>query len=102
MSRIRIVLLAAVLLFGACSASVSPDAGGAEIYELVCARCHGADLEGGLGPALGAGSAAAANGHDYYLQTISRGRGRMPAFGSSLSDEQIELVISYLREQQGS
>lgn len=102
MFRFRLGLLVAALVLGACSTSVPPNAGGEEIYELVCARCHGSGLEGGVGPALGSGSDAAANGHDYYLQTISRGRGRMPAFGSSLSEEQIELVIRYLREQQGS
>lgn len=88
------------IVFAACGAEVAPDASGAEIYEQVCARCHGSDLSGGLGPALGAGTAAAEQTDEAYVQTITRGRGRMPAFGSSLTDAQIELVIDFLREEQ--
>ncbi len=102
MRRPSSFLLAAVLiLFSACGADVPDDASGAEIYDLVCARCHGSQLQGGIGPALDAGSDSAAKTDDYYVQTITRGRGRMPAFGSSLSEAQVDSVIAYLREQQG-
>ncbi len=96
------MLAATLMLVSACGTQVPDDASGTEIYELVCARCHGSQLGGGVGPALDAGSDAAANTDAYYQQTISRGRGRMPSFGSSLSDEQIDLVIDFLREQQRS
>lgn len=95
------LVLGLTLLLAACGVTVPDEATGPEIYDLVCARCHASDLGGGVGPALGAGSEAAAKADDAYIQTITRGRGRMPAFGSSLTDAQIDLVIDYLREQQG-
>ncbi len=76
-----------------------------EIYAATCAACHGADLEGGggflnpRGPSLGPGSAAAGRSDDYYTQTITRGQGRMPPV-RTLSDQQIALVISYIRSVQ--
>jgi len=94
------MLVAAMMLVSACGTQVPDDASGAEVFELVCARCHGSQLGGGVGPALDAGSEAADKTDAYYQQTISRGRGRMPSFGSSLTQEQIDLVIDFLREQQ--
>lgn len=76
------------------------DATGEEIFEQVCANCHGSDLSGGVGPALGVGSNAASEDDDFLRLTIERGRGRMPSFGNTLTEEQIEAVISYIRERQ--
>lgn len=73
---------------------------GRELYDQVCANCHANDLSGGIGPALGAESEVADRDDEYYRVTISRGRGRMPAFGSTLTDEQIQRVIDYLRSEQ--
>lgn len=92
-------MLVALLLAGC--VSVSEDATGAEIYSALCARCHGSDLEGGVGPRLGGFDASSATESDEYLvTTITRGKGRMPSFGASLSDAQIERVVAYVREQQ--
>lgn len=98
-SRSAILLAVLTLSAGAC-VSVDEAASGAEIYDQVCARCHAADLSGGVGPALGAGSDAASQGDEYWIQTIRRGRGRMPSFRSTLTDEQIDRVVAYVREQQ--
>jgi hypothetical protein len=39
---------------------------------------------------------------DEFLRvSILQGRGRMPSFESSLSDEQVDLLIGYIREGQG-
>lgn len=94
-----LVLLALVL--AACGGP-APDATGAEIFSQVCARCHGAELQGRVGPALGAGSHAAEQPDEYLLTTITRGRGGMPSFSRTLSETQIEAVVGYLREQQAS
>ena len=48
-------LIAGVAL-GACSGRPADDASGEEVYAQLCARCHGDDLSGGVGPALGPGS----------------------------------------------
>lgn len=75
---------------------------GEEIYLEVCSRCHSADMSGGVGPALGPGSNAAEQSDEYLVTTISAGRGRMPSFRQTLSEEQIDRVVGYLREQQGA
>jgi mono/diheme cytochrome c family protein len=84
-----------------CVARPGPDATGEEIFEQVCARCHGAAMTGGIGPALGPGSDAAQQPDEFLVQTITEGRGRMPSFSLKLSDEQIARVVSYIREVQG-
>lgn len=102
--RGRLAVLACLLpwLVG-CVARPGPDATGEEIYQQVCARCHGAALTGRVGPALGPGSDAARQPDDFLVRTITDGRGRMPSFSLTLSDEQIARVISYIREvQEGS
>ncbi len=83
-----------------CVARPGPDATGEEIFEQVCARCHGAAMTGGVGPALGPGSDAADQPNEFLVQTITNGRGRMPSFSLTLTEEQIARVVVYLREIQ--
>jgi len=89
-----------VLIAGACTGTPDEGATGEEIFLQLCARCHSADLSGGIGPPLGPGSDAATRPDEFLRLTITRGRGRMPSFRLTLSDEQIDAVIAYLREQQ--
>lgn len=99
MRSIRACLLLTLVL-GACSLGApSEDATGQEIYGQLCARCHGADLSGGVAPAIGPDSNAAAEDDQYLEFTVSNGRGRMPSF-PSLSSEQIDRLIGYIREVQ--
>lgn len=98
-SRSRILLLAIALSLAGC-ATAEQSLDGEVIYANRCARCHGADLAGGSGPALGAGSEAAAKDDEHYRTVIVGGRGAMPAF-RSLSDQQVDAVINYLRTEQG-
>lgn len=93
--------LALAVIVIACTAPPPPDATGEEVYVELCASCHGADLNGGVGPALGPGSNSANLGDDFLRLTIVRGRGRMPSFGSALSDDHVQRLIDYLREVQG-
>ncbi len=66
----------------------------------LCSSCHGADLSGGLGPSLGPGSNTASQSDDFLELTTTRGRGRMPSFGSSLSDEQLGRLVGFIRQKQ--
>ncbi len=77
---------------------------GEAVYKRNCAGCHGAD-----------GSGQTAMGRTFKLkdlrtaeiqkmtdaqlaETVSKGKGKMPAYGSRLSHEQIQSVVGYLRE----
>lgn len=91
---------AVILALSACSPTPSDDATGEEIYVQLCARCHGDDLSGGIGPALGPGSNAATEADEFLEFTIVNGRGRMPSF-ESLDEEQVDRLVGYIREAQG-
>ncbi len=93
------LILVAVIVTG-CS-DVSEGKYGADLFGAVCAHCHGDDLAGGVGPPLGAGSAAAVLTDEQIAGVITVGPGAMPAFGSRLTDEQVESLVGYLRERQG-
>lgn len=95
-------MLAVCLVVSACSLGGPPDdATGEEIYAELCTSCHGSDMSGGVGPALGPGSNAADETDEFLEFTIVNGRGRMPSFESTLNEEQVERLVGYIREVQG-
>jgi mono/diheme cytochrome c family protein len=98
--RVLVMLAAFVVstaaLLTACGGGLEDNASGEEIYNARCSSCHRRDLSGGIGPALGPGSDAVDRPLDYYEITIRTGKGRMPSFGSTLTDAQITRVIEYV------
>jgi mono/diheme cytochrome c family protein len=97
-----VIVIVIGMLVTACVGRPADDATGQEIYLQLCSNCHGDDLGGALGPGLGAGTDAAREPDEFLRITITDGRGRMPSFKSSLSDAQVELLIGYMREEQGT
>lgn len=97
--RVAIFLLVAILT-ASCASGPGPDATGEEIYVQLCARCHGEDLGGVVGPALGAGSGAVGRTDEYLIATITNGLGSMPSYRRGLEPDQIERVVAYMRERQ--
>ena len=95
-----LVVLALILIGSGCSTEIAADADGQAIYSALCTRCHAGDLSGGVGPALGAGSELAGQPDTYLVQTIELGLGRMPSFRNTLSSEQIDRVVEFLRAEQ--
>jgi mono/diheme cytochrome c family protein len=93
-------LTAVGLVVAACGKSPPLDATGQEIYEQVCSNCHDQDLTGGIGPDIGPESNSASQDGDFLRLTITRGRGRMPSFDNTLTDDQINRVVEYVRSQQ--
>ena len=98
--RNLLLLVPAGLLLTSCIGRPSVDATGAEIYEQVCSNCHGPDLSGGIGPSLDADSNTATQDDLFLELTITRGRGRMPSFQNTLSEEQVERLITFIRDRQ--
>jgi mono/diheme cytochrome c family protein len=82
---------------------VSADQSGAATFNATCATCHGEDGSGNT--AIGKASAipdlrsaAVQNQPDAHLaDVIANGTSRMPAFKSSLSDDQIHALVHYVR-----
>lgn len=99
--RLGLLLAALLLVVFACT-SVDPNAAGPEVFEQVCARCHGINLDGGVGPSLGPGSEAASKPDESLLMTITTGRARMPSFRNQLTEDQIRGLVEYIRTVQGA
>lgn len=95
------VAVGLVLLLAACSVGQpDDDATGEEIYQQLCANCHGEDLNGALGPAIGPGTNSARQPDEFLELAILRGRGSMPSFSSSLDSDQVERLVSFVRRVQ--
>jgi cytochrome c551 len=100
--RIRALFIVLMLSAAACTGAADTNASGAELYGQFCARCHGADLGGGVGNALGSDSPLVERPDSYLSEVVANGRGSMPALGNTLSDEQIDRVVDFIRAEQGS
>ena len=69
---------------------------GREEWEGVCAKCHGLNGEGGIGPRI-AGSPTLTDAEDLG-NLVRNGRGAMPAVGAGWTDEQVSALADYLTE----
>jgi len=69
----------------------------AGLYATHCAMCHGAEGEGGIGPALTAPNYIYGSSQTDIVASISGGRPNgMPGFEKKLSDAEIEALAAYL------
>jgi mono/diheme cytochrome c family protein len=96
-------------------ASVETTRRGSEVYRVNCAACHGPDGRGGgpvaayyergaAGPVRPPDLASArvrgrTDGQLWWI--VRRGLGNMPAFGPLLRDEEVWLVVRFIRSVQG-
>ncbi|MEP6621628.1 MAG: c-type cytochrome [bacterium] len=63
-----------------------------------CVDCHGADGSGAMGPSLADGRWHFGGANAEVFESIYQGRPEgMPAWGSLISDDQIWLLVSYVR-----
>lgn len=73
---------------------------GAQIYAAACAKCHGPEGEGDIGPALAAN--ALVNDAEAIEEVVRNGRGAMPPVGRDWSERQMDALTTYLQEEFGS
>ena len=86
------------LIFIACSSEVPETfSTGEEVYLANCSACHGKEFEGRVGPSLNANSSSASMPDSYWVQTITKGMGSMPA--QRLTDTEVTMVIEYIRSK---
>jgi len=94
-------LILSIVLFFYISACTSQEqisySSGEEVYQARCSSCHASDLSGRVGPSLDAESSAASMPNSYWVQTITKGKGSMPA--QRLSDQEVEQVIEYIKSK---
>ena len=77
--------------------STLPEPTEAELYAVHCAQCHGVELEGGVGPALGPDGHAHGHADAELVDIVTNGKNIMPAFGEKLTPEQITALIDFIK-----
>jgi mono/diheme cytochrome c family protein len=86
------------------AAPLSPQQGGEATYKGICQSCHMPDARGAKGagayPALAGNEKLSVSG--YPVSVVVHGLKTMPAFGGSLSDQQIADLVNYVRTHFGN
>ena len=73
---------------------------GAEIYQQVCAGCHGPKGEGQYGKKLSDGAVLRSFPDEAdEVEVVLDGRGLMPGFESTLTPEQVDAVVVFTRTE---
>ncbi len=73
----------------------TPETLGFQEFKGVCAKCHGGNAQGDIGPRLtGNPLLSDAKG---LATVVTQGRGRMPAVGRGWTDQQLSALFSYLK-----
>lgn len=101
MKGLRLLTLAAFCLVAG-SLYAQDNSKDVELYKAKCAKCHGADGTATAGgKKLGAKDVYDAEAMKMtdaqWIETTTKGKGKMPAYGKSLSDDQIKGLIGYMR-----
>lgn len=77
---------------------------GEDVYRNVCAACHMQDAAGAVGAAAipGLASNPMMGTPEYPIHLVVAGRGAMPGFKGTLTDQQIADVVTYVRTHFGN
>jgi mono/diheme cytochrome c family protein len=87
----------ALLTVSCRAAAPTPDSQtpGGRLYAANCSTCHGPAGQG-VGDVPKIAGTTDILGGDYDRTVVTQGRNRMPAFGASLTQEQIREIIDYV------
>ncbi len=73
---------------------------GEQEFNGVCAKCHGLDGKGGIGPDIA--TSAIIQNRDSLDTIVRQGQGMMPPVGADWSERQMDALFSYLQKRFGS
>ena len=100
----RVILAGAVLSgIGFLSTSARADEKSAALYKQKCAACHGVDGKGetATGKAMKVKDFASEEvrkmSDEDLSEAISKGKGKMPAYGKSMKPDDIKAMVAYIR-----
>lgn len=103
MRRVLVVIASLAVAASACGSDPAEGKFGEELFDAVCAACHGEDGSGGGAfPAINAGSDAISLTDAQIAGVIRAGPGAMPSFQRRLTSDQIDSVVAYVRRLQGA
>jgi mono/diheme cytochrome c family protein len=94
----RIALALAVVALAAPSRAAAADA--KEVFSSNCALCHGEDGKGSskMGKKLGLKDLAGTKLSEAEVETlVTKGKGKMTAFGKTLSAEEVKAVAGFVK-----
>ena len=84
---------------GGGSGATAKSGPGYDVYLANCARCHGQDGQGGVGPKLAGVVTTDFPDAREEVAVVRDGRASMPSFKDDLSAAQIQDVVAYTRTQ---
>lgn len=84
---------------GSSTGAAAKSGPGYDVYLANCARCHGQDGQGGIGPKLAGVVTADFPDAREEVAVVRDGRAGMPSFKDDLSAAQIQDVVAYTRTQ---
>jgi mono/diheme cytochrome c family protein len=103
-SRLLRCIVTMSMLYGSAVTGISQTpADPAKLFSANCELCHGADGSGNTGPgkafhAQDLRSADSQKQSDAALgEVITKGRGKMPAFGAKIKPDDITKLVAYIR-----
>lgn len=102
--HLSVALLAISMVFLSPLAATAKEPPAKTFVKAKCALCHGRDGHADTPAAKQSGAKdfrlpdVQAKSDEELRSTIAEGRGKMPGFGAHLDDEQIRLLVSYVRE----
>jgi mono/diheme cytochrome c family protein len=105
LAAVTIAVLALFLIQNQTPAMVAPTDDAAGLFKAKCVACHGADASGNtpMGKNLKIrdlrSAEVQAQSDAQLFKIISNGKGKMSAYGKSLSQEQIHQLVAFIREQ---
>jgi mono/diheme cytochrome c family protein len=104
-ARFAALTVVGAVALAACGGEGEPSARprtGADLYRAYCLTCHGADGQGGVGPALAGVVAVKYPDIEDQLAVVAEGTARMPSFAQSLSSAEIRRIVVYERTKLGT
>jgi mono/diheme cytochrome c family protein len=92
-----------MVLLGVAAQAGAQTLDGKSLFAKNCAACHQASGAGipGAFPAL-KGNSFVLGDSGAVISTVLKGRGGMPTFATSIDDEKLALVLSYIRQSWGN
>jgi cytochrome c6 len=92
-----------LVLLGVAAQAGAQSVDGKSLFAKNCAACHQASGAGipGAFPAL-KGNKFVQGDSGAVISTVLKGRGGMPTFATSLDDDKLALVLSYVRQSWGN
>lgn len=102
-AKYSLAALGCSVLFGSTFMAGSAFADGRKVFMENCSACHQANAKGvpGAFPALANNKLVKGN-PTVLVKTVLNGRAGMPAFKGDLSDNDIAMVLTYLRSNYGN